>query len=95
MGAAGGLVPSPSALVVLLASVALGRTAFGVLLVLAYGLGMAATLAVAGLTLIRLEARLSRRATARWAAVARIIPAVTAVLVLLVGLFLAARGLTA
>ena len=39
MGVAGGLVPSPSALVVLLAAVALGRTAFGVLLVLAYGLG--------------------------------------------------------
>jgi ABC-type nickel/cobalt efflux system permease component RcnA len=95
MGAAGGLVPSPSALVVLLASVALGRTAFGVLLVLAYGLGMAGTLTVAGLSLIRLEARLSRQASARWAAVARVVPAVTAVLVLLVGLFLAVRGVAA
>ncbi|MFJ7063773.1 nickel transporter, partial [Streptomyces microflavus] len=44
MGIAGGLVPSPSALVVLLGAVALGRTAFGVLLVIGYGLGMAATL---------------------------------------------------
>lgn len=38
---AGGLVPSPSALVVLLAAIALGRTIFGVALVLVYGLGMA------------------------------------------------------
>jgi ABC-type nickel/cobalt efflux system permease component RcnA len=35
MGIAGGLVPSPSALIVLLGAVGLGRTAFGVLLVLA------------------------------------------------------------
>src|SRR5262245_31433051 len=37
MGFAGGLVPSPSALVVLLGAIALGRTWFGVLLVVAYG----------------------------------------------------------
>src|SRR5262249_37665624 len=51
MGFAGGMVPSPSALVVLLGAVALGRTWFGVGLVIAYGLGMAATLMVAGLVL--------------------------------------------
>ncbi|MFF7442090.1 hypothetical protein [Streptomyces sp. NPDC008122] len=44
VGIAGGLVPSPSALVVLLGAVALGRTAFGILLVIGYGLGMATTL---------------------------------------------------
>jgi len=44
MGIAGGLVPSPSALVVLLGAIALGRTWFGVVLVLGYGVGMAATL---------------------------------------------------
>ncbi len=58
MGIAGGLVPSPSALVVLLGAVALGRTAFGVLLVIGYGLGMAATLTIAGLLLVRLRERI-------------------------------------
>ena len=53
MGVAGGLVPSPSALIVLLSAIALGRTAFGVLLVVGYGLGMAATLTLAGLFLVR------------------------------------------
>ncbi|MFD4129715.1 hypothetical protein ACFXKK_06660 [Streptomyces globisporus] len=58
MGIAGGLVPSPSALVVLLGAVALGRTAFSVLLVIGYGLGMAASLTLAGLLLVRLRERI-------------------------------------
>ena len=44
MGMAGGLVPTPSALVVLLGATALGRAWFGVLLVAIYGIGMALTL---------------------------------------------------
>src|SRR5262249_37897438 len=44
IGIAGGLVPSPSALVVLLGAIGLGRTGFGVVLVLAYGVGLAAAL---------------------------------------------------
>lgn len=51
VGLAAGLVPSPSALVVLLAAIALSRTYFGVLLVMSYGLGMALTLTAAGLLL--------------------------------------------
>jgi hypothetical protein len=39
IGLAGGLVPSPSALVVLLGAIALGRAGFGIVLVLAYGMG--------------------------------------------------------
>jgi nickel/cobalt transporter (NicO) family protein len=91
MGVAGGLVPSPSALVVLLASVGLGRTLFGVLLVLAYGLGMAGTLMLVGLGLMRLRDRLAARPRRlRW--LARAVPVVTASLVLLLGLALAVRG---
>ncbi|MFE3682244.1 nickel/cobalt transporter [Streptomyces sp. NPDC059095] len=92
MGIAGGLVPSPSALVVLLGAVALGRTAFGVFLVIAYGLGMAATLTAAGLLLVRLrdhlETRtttLSNRSQAVMRHLARIGPVMTAVLVVIVG----------
>jgi ABC-type nickel/cobalt efflux system permease component RcnA len=44
MGVAGGLVPSPSALIVLLGATALGRAWFGVVLVVCYGVGMAVTL---------------------------------------------------
>ncbi|MDG4861722.1 nickel transporter, partial [Streptomyces sp. T-3] len=65
MGVAGGLVPSPSALVVLLGAMALNRTAFGVGLVLAYGLGMAAVLTAAGLLVARLGDRAGRLNGAR------------------------------
>jgi nickel/cobalt transporter (NicO) family protein len=99
MGVAGGLVPSPSALIVLLSAIALGRTAFGVLLVIGYGLGMAATLTVAGLVLVRLRDRYQRRQAAgrgRTSALARrwtaIMPYATALLVVVVGLGLAVRS---
>src|SRR4029078_893603 len=70
MGFAGGLVPSPSALIVLLGAIALHRAWFGVVLVVAYGIGMAGTLMAAGLLLVGARARLDRRATprARWVA---------------------------
>jgi nickel/cobalt transporter (NicO) family protein len=55
MGLAGGLVPSPSALVVLLGAIALGRIPFGLALVGAYGVGLALTLVGAGLLLVRFD----------------------------------------
>ncbi|MFI5530734.1 nickel transporter [Kitasatospora sp. NPDC051853] len=95
VGLAGGLVPSPSALVVLLGAVALGRTSFGVLLVLGYGIGMALALAAAGLLLSGGSTRVA-------ALTARYVPALgryarfggllTALVVLAVGLGLVLRG---
>jgi ABC-type nickel/cobalt efflux system permease component RcnA len=96
LGVAGGLVPSPSALLVLLAATALGRTAFGVVLVLGYGLGMALALCAAGVLLIRLRGRLDRfaqsprLARAEWVLAA--LPVLTALLVLAVGAGLALRA---
>jgi ABC-type nickel/cobalt efflux system permease component RcnA len=96
VGLAAGLVPSPSALVVLLGAVALSRTFFGVLLVVGYGLGMALTLTAAGLLLsgggsrfaALAERRLpSLRRYTRYAAV------LTALAVLTVGISLTLRSL--
>jgi nickel/cobalt exporter len=97
MGIAGGLVPSPSALVVLLAAIGLGRTLFGIGLVIGYGVGMAGTLTVAGLLLVRLgraDSRLQRRAgrlVDKWR---NWVPVATACIVLVVGLGLALRGVS-
>ncbi len=97
MGIAGGLVPSPSALVVLLGSIALGRTFFGVFLVFAYGIGMAATLTAVGLLLVKLRMRLdefeSSKSNKIATKVTSALPLFTAVLVLVVGIGLVARGL--
>jgi nickel/cobalt transporter (NicO) family protein len=92
MGVAGGLVPSPSALVVLLGAIGLGHTWFGVLLVAAYGVGMAGTLTLAGLLLIRLRNRFPARPGRALARLARLVPAGSAMLVLCVGLGLAGRA---
>jgi nickel/cobalt transporter (NicO) family protein len=92
MGVAGGLVPSPSALVVLLGAIGLGHTAFGVVLVAAYGVGMAGTLTAAGLLLIRLRDRWTARPHRALTRLAGLIPAGSAALVLCVGLGLAGRA---
>ena len=94
IGFVGGLVPSPSALVVLLGAIALGRLWFGIVLIAAYGAGMGATLAGAGLLLVHARARLERAQTRSWAArSARLIPIVAAGVVLLLGVATAARGI--
>jgi ABC-type nickel/cobalt efflux system permease component RcnA len=96
LGLAGGLVPSPSAVVVLLGGIALGRAWLGVALVLAYGLGMAATLTGVGLLLARLRTRMDRRlrlpAGTLPARLGRLLPAATASVIVLVGLGIAAQG---
>jgi nickel/cobalt exporter len=97
LGLAGGLVPSPSAVVVLLGGSALGQAWFGVALVLAYGVGMAAALTGIGLLLARLRTRLDRRlrlpAGSLLSRLGRLLPAVTASMIVLAGLAVAAQGI--
>ena len=96
LGLAGGLVPSPSAVVVLLGGIALGHAWFGILLVLAYGIGMAATLTGVGLLLARVRGRVDRRlagpAGSLLARAGRLLPVATASVIVVVGLALAAQG---
>ncbi len=93
LGLAGGLVPTPSALVVLLGATAIGRAWFGVLLVVAYGVGMAATLVGAGLALGWARRRFELRvATERALRLATVLPLVTGSVVTLGGLSLIARS---
>jgi nickel/cobalt exporter len=98
LGLAGGLAPSPSAIVVLLGAIALGRAWFGVALVVAYGLGMAVTLTGAGLLLVRargaIESRMSTpgRRAGRLMSVAGALPVLTAVCIVAGGLYLALQG---
>jgi ABC-type nickel/cobalt efflux system permease component RcnA len=85
--------------VVLLGAVALGHAWFGVLLVLAYGVGMAGTLTGIGLLLVRARRTVDGRwaaATPGWLARASgLMPLATASVIVVVGLALAARGAAA
>ncbi|MFE0632468.1 nickel transporter [Streptomyces sp. NPDC058864] len=97
LGFAGGLVPSPSAVVVLVGAAALGQAWFGFLLVLAYGAGLAITLTAAGFAVVRLG-RLAGKASALRArgrlftAARRLAPLTTATVVLLLGCGLVLRA---
>ena len=96
IGFVGGFLPSPSAVVVLLGAIALGRTWFGLLLVAAYGLGMAATLTAAGLLLQRARGTLERhgRRLPRGGLQVfnRLLPVATALLIVVLGSALALRA---
>jgi ABC-type nickel/cobalt efflux system permease component RcnA len=83
LGISGGLVPCPSALVLLLAAIALGKTGFGMVLVLVFSLGLAITLSVVGLLFLYARTRLRRpTATVRWPL---LLPVLSAALITLVG----------
>jgi nickel/cobalt transporter (NicO) family protein len=96
IGLAGGLLPSPSAVLVFLGALAVGHPWFGVALVVAFGLGMAMTLAVVGVLVMRLrervERRLVRRPGARVAVLLTVLPVLTAMTVTGLGLLLALKG---
>jgi len=101
VGFAGGMVPSPSALIVLLGGIALGRAWFGVLLVLGYGAGMALALIGTGLALAHARDRVERLAERRLRAgnesnlvlrLTRLLPVATASLVMVVGIGLSLRS---
>ena len=98
-GLAGGIVPSPSALLVFLGGIALGRAWFGVLLVVAYGVGIAATLLAAGHLLVRARTRMERGGShGRWRRVERVtlaLPLITSTLIVLGGLTIAFRAVQA
>ncbi|MFI8086750.1 sulfite exporter TauE/SafE family protein [Streptomyces sp. NPDC086080] len=100
LGFAGGLVPSPSAVVVLVGAAALGQAWFGLLLVVAYGVGLALTLTAAGYAVVkagsgitRLLDRRPRWTAAPWAAlVRRSAPLGSAFVVVVLGAGLVFRG---
>ena len=91
MGASAGLIPCPSALVVLLGAVAQHQVALGLLLIVAFSAGLAATLTALGIAVVhasRLTARM--RPGSRLVAV---LPAASAVVIVGVGAMLTVRAL--
>ena len=91
VGVAAGLLPCPSALVVLLSAIALHRIGFGMALIVAFSLGLAATITGIGLVAV-----LARRAFTRVSLdgpVVRALPAVSAAVILVVGLLITAKAI--
>jgi nickel/cobalt transporter (NicO) family protein len=90
-GVAAGLLPCPSALVVLLGAIALHRVGLGLALILAFSVGLAATVTGVGLVAV-----LARRAFSRLSLngpLVRTLPAVSAVVILAVGIGITVNAL--
>jgi nickel/cobalt transporter (NicO) family protein len=87
MGASAGLIPCPSALVVLLGAVAQHEVALGLLLITAFSLGLAATLTALGIIVVRAaRVPLPPRAAA-------LVPVLSAALIVVVGIVMTAKAL--
>ncbi|HVD58211.1 MAG TPA: sulfite exporter TauE/SafE family protein [Thermoleophilaceae bacterium] len=90
MGAAAGLIPCPSALVVLLGAIAQHEVALGMLLIVAFSVGLAATLTGLGLLVVYARRVLPRlRMDGRLAAM---LPAASALAIVIVGFVLTAQA---
>ena len=90
MGASAGLIPCPSALVVLLGAVAQGQIALGMLLIVAFSLGLAATLTGLGLAVVLAGRALGRLNVPSGLATA--VPAMSALLIVGVGFVLTVQA---
>lgn len=79
-GAAGGMIPCPASITVMLLALSAGQVAFGLLAVLCFSLGLAVTMVGIGMVVVAGFSQLAK--TGRFSAVAKHAPLVSAVLVM-------------
>ena len=101
MGVSGGLIPCPSALLLLLSSIALGQVGYGLILVLSFSLGLASVLTGLGLLLIYSKHVFKRLPIEKWTDqksfklkwMINVIPIVTAAAITFIGLIISIQAL--
>ncbi len=86
LGASGGLVPCPSALVLLLSAISLGRTGLGLLMLLSFSLGLALVLMATGLTVLFAKKLLPEKSKSASNPVFRLLPVLSAAVILIIGM---------
>ena len=92
-GVSAGIIPCPTALVVLLAAISLHRIGYGLVLIVAFSLGLAAS--ISGIGLVALTAKRVFARTSFQGPLIRLLPAVSAVVVLGLGIAMTVRALPA
>jgi ABC-type nickel/cobalt efflux system permease component RcnA len=91
VGISGGLLPCPSALVVLLAAISLHRLAFGLVLIVAFSLGLALSITGVGLAAVLARSVFARRSFD--GLLIRALPAVSAAVIVVAGLAMTVRAI--
>jgi len=94
LGITGGMVPCPAALIVLLSAAAVHRVAFGLFLIVAFSVGLAAVLIAMGLTAVY-AGRLMSRLPVDGPIIQRWLPIASAAMITTLGFVVAVRGLMA
>ena len=89
LGASAGLIPCPSALVVLLGAIAQAQILLGMALIVAFSFGLAATLTALGLAAVWTTGRVERL---RVPAAARVLPVASAAVIIALGAVLTAHA---
>jgi nickel/cobalt exporter len=90
VGVSGGLLPCPSALVVLLAAISLHRIGFGLLLIVAFSAGLALT--ITGIGLVAVLARGAFRRLSFEGGVVSLLPTISALVIVAAGVAMTARA---
>jgi nickel/cobalt exporter len=96
LGVSGGIVPCPSALVVLVAAISQHRLGLGLALIVAFSVGLAATLTAVGLAVLhggRLVQRLRPERRLFGGRVAGVLPALSATLIVVAGTLITLRAI--
>ena len=86
LGASGGLVPCPAALILLLTCISIGRPAFGMLLLLSFSVGLAIVLMATGLAVLFAKNLLPERHRNSESLFLRAMPVFSAAVIVIVGL---------
>ena len=94
LGITGGIVPCPAALVVLLSAISLHRIAFGLYLIVAFSLGLAAVLISIGMVTVYAR-RLLARVPSDGPLINRWLPTASAVVITCLGVGIAAQAMLA
>ena len=94
MGASAGLIPCPSALVVLLGAIAQHQLVLGLFLIVAFSLGLAVTLTALGLLVVWAQGSLAQRVDLR-GPLATALPTLSAAVIVVVGMVLTVRAIPA
>ncbi|MBZ5677879.1 MAG: high frequency lysogenization protein HflD [Acidobacteriia bacterium] len=93
LGASGGLVPCPAAMVLLLSAIAIGRIGLGLVLLLSFSLGLAGVLMAIGMLVIHAKNWLPESAKSAQHPLLRFAPVVSALVILCVGILMTAASL--
>ena len=93
LGASGGLVPCPSALVLLLSAISIGRTGFGLLLLLSFSLGLALVLMAMGLLVVYAKNLFPDRKSDKPNPFFEYMPVISAAIIFVIGIVLTGNSL--